>query len=141
MCKEFKQHSHQSSPPDYSKMYMKEIFLKGVFVCAMEAVFYVNVVKNYHANEIMTVVKIKPFDFWRLLNSFMKFDPQMPRILIGHFREIELKIVTESAWLTGSPVVEIIKNIIKSQEGNSGVSLTEYDSTLQPYNMFFKRLL
>jgi hypothetical protein len=49
--------------------------------------------------------------------------------------------VTESAWQNGSPVVEIIKNIIKSQEGNSGVSLTDHDSTLQPYNMFFKRLL
>jgi hypothetical protein len=55
-------------------MYTKEIFLKGVFVCAMESIFYVNVVKNTHANEIMQAINIKPFDFWRLINSFLKFD-------------------------------------------------------------------
>jgi hypothetical protein len=33
-----------------------------------------------------------------------------------HFREIEVKIVSEIAWQNGSPVVEIIKNLIKNQE-------------------------
>jgi hypothetical protein len=56
-------------------MYTKEIFLKGVFVCAMESVFYVHVVKNTHAQEIMEEINIKPFDVWRLINSFLKFDP------------------------------------------------------------------
>jgi hypothetical protein len=56
-------------------MYTKDIFLKGVLVCAIESVFYVNVVKSTHANEIMRQVNIKPFDFWRLMNSFLKFDP------------------------------------------------------------------
>ncbi len=36
----------------------------------------------------------------------------MPRILNNHFREIEIKIVSEIAWQTGSPVVEIIKQQI-----------------------------
>ena len=55
-------------------MYTKEIFLKGIFVCAIECVFFVNVVKNIQPYDIMNVVNIKPFDVWRLLNSFMKFD-------------------------------------------------------------------
>jgi hypothetical protein len=97
-------------------MYTKDIFLKGVMVCAIESVFYVNVVKSTHANEIMRQVNIKPFDFWRLMNSFLKFDAQMPRNLMNHFREIEIKIVSEIAWQNGSPVVDIIKNLIKNQE-------------------------
>jgi hypothetical protein len=31
---------------DYSKMYTKEMFLKGVIVCAIECVFFINVVKT-----------------------------------------------------------------------------------------------
>ena len=46
----------------------------------------------------MRQVNIKPFDFWRLMNSFLKFDAQMPRNLMNHFREIEIKIVSEIAW-------------------------------------------
>jgi hypothetical protein len=37
----------------------------------------------------------------------------MPRVLINHFREIEVKIVSETAWMSGSPVVEIIKDMAK----------------------------
>jgi hypothetical protein len=74
MIKEYENHLKDQRMRDFSKMYTKEIFLKGVFVCAMESIFYVNVVKNTHANEIMQAINIKPFDFWRLINSFMKFD-------------------------------------------------------------------
>lgn len=99
ISKEYDSHAaHGQHNKDFSKMYVKEIFLKGVFVCAMESVLFVNVVKNTHANEIMKVVNIKPFDFWRLMNSFLKFDAQMPRLMLNHFREIEIKIVTETAW-------------------------------------------
>jgi len=116
MIKECQSHTQGVDNKDFTKMYTKDIFLKGVLVCAIESVFYVNVVKSTHANEIMRQVNIKPFDFWRLMNSFLKFDPQMPRNLMNHFREIEIKIVSEIAWQNGSPVVEIIKNLIKNQE-------------------------
>jgi hypothetical protein len=35
----------------------------------------------------------------------------MPRVLNNHFREIEVRIASETAWQTGSPVVEIIKEL------------------------------
>ena len=98
MLKECQSHTQGLENKDFTKMYTKEIFLKGVMVCAIESVFYVNVVKSTHANEIMRQVNIKPFDFWRLMNSFLKFDAQMPRNLMNHFREIEIKIVSEIAW-------------------------------------------
>ncbi len=90
--------------------------------------------------DILNLVNLKAFDYWRLLNSFLKFDPQMPRALNTHFREIEIKIVSEAAWQSGSPVVEIIKEICKSQElGESSDAKT--DKIMQTYNMFFKRVL
>lgn len=51
-----------------------------------------------HIEEVMDAIQLKAFDYWRILNSFLKFDPTMPRALMNHFREIEIKIVSESAW-------------------------------------------
>jgi hypothetical protein len=39
----------------------------------------------------------------------------MPKALNSHFRETEIKIVSEAAWTNGSPVVEIIKDMLKEQ--------------------------
>jgi len=36
---------------DYSNMYLKEIFLKNVIVCALEAIFFINIVKNMPISE------------------------------------------------------------------------------------------
>lgn len=35
----------------------------------------------------------------------------MPKSLNDHFRDIEIRIVSEAAWSNGSPVVEIIKQV------------------------------
>jgi hypothetical protein len=61
----------------------------------------------------------------------------MPRGLNTHFREIEIRIVSEAAWQPGSPVVEIIKEICKDM----GESDSRQEQIMQPYNMFFKRVL
>ena len=90
-------------------MYSKDIFIKSVLVCALEVIFFINIIKTMPITDTLKLLKLKPFDYWRLLESFMKFDAQMPKNLLNHFKEIELKIVTESAWQNGSPVVDIIK--------------------------------
>lgn len=70
-------------------MYMKEIFLKNVLVCSLEVIFFINIVKNMPIDETLKLVHLKPFDFWRLLGSFIKFDVSMPKNLTNHFKEIE----------------------------------------------------
>ena len=68
----------------------------------------------------------------------------MPKSLNTQFRETEIKIVSEAAWQNGSPVVEIIKEIFKTQleEGvNNDENKHRQDQVMQSYNMFFKRVL
>lgn len=64
----------------------------------------------------------------------------MPRILNNHFREIEIKIVSEMAWQTGSPVVEIIKDQIR-ENAQHHAEEHKSEQLMQPFNMFFKRVL
>ncbi len=79
-------------------MYSKDIFIKSVLVCALEVIFFINIIKTMPITDTLKLLQLKPFDYWRLLESFMKFDAQIPKNLLNHFKEIELKIVTESAW-------------------------------------------
>jgi hypothetical protein len=80
-------------------------------VSAIECVFFINIVKTISIQDTLASLDLKAFDYWRLLNSFIRFDPQMPRTLSTHFREIEIKIVTEIAWVIDSPVSETVKRI------------------------------
>lgn len=100
----------QSQITDFSKILTKEIFLKSVLVCSIETIFFIGNVKMMQVEDILNVINLKAFDYWRILNSFLKFDPFMPRVLGNHFREIEVKIVSELAWQNGSPVLDIIKD-------------------------------
>jgi retinoblastoma-associated protein len=83
---------------DFSHILKKEIFIKSVFVCAIETIFYIGNVRMMHIEDILLDLSLNAFDFWRILNSFLKFDPLMPRVLTTHFREIEIKIASETAW-------------------------------------------
>lgn len=49
----------------------------------------------------------------------------MPKGLNSHFRETEIRIVSEAAWTNGSPVVEIIKDIFKTQNKDSTLTPEE----------------
>lgn len=83
---------------DFQKIITKEIFLKSILVCSIETVFFITNVRQMQIEDILKVINLKPFDFWRILNSFLKFDPTMPRVLCNHFRELEIRIASETAW-------------------------------------------
>ena len=61
--------------PELTTLLLTEIFLKSVFVCATETVFFISLVKHLQVHDVLQVIDLKAFDFWRLLNSFLKFDP------------------------------------------------------------------
>lgn len=75
-------------------------------------------------NQLLDYMNLSVFDFWKLVNSFIVVDPQMPTPLKRHFRDIEIKIVTELGWKTGSPILEIIEKILdkaRAEEENEEV--------------------
>ncbi len=74
MIKEYKSHMHNINQ-DFTRIYAKDIFLKSIAVCAIESVLVVNMVRNITSQDILGLVQLKSFDYWRLMNSFLKFDP------------------------------------------------------------------
>lgn len=60
---------------DFTHLISKEMFLKSILACALESVFYITIVKGLQIFDILSIIDLKPFDYWRLLSSFLKFDP------------------------------------------------------------------
>jgi hypothetical protein len=84
------------------------MFLKSVFLCACEIQFYIYNVKDMQVYTLIELVDQPPFDFWRILNIFLKLYRDIPSKLNNQFREIEIRIISELAWKSGSSVIKIL---------------------------------
>jgi hypothetical protein len=80
-------------------------------------------------------MNLSVFDFWKLVNSFIVVDAQMPTPLKRHFRDIEIKIVTDLGWKSGSPILQIIEKILEKamvdHENNQRVNKMNQDVNMQ----------
>jgi len=96
---------------DFSDMLSNSVFISSVFVCAQETTLYICNDKALTLQQMLKEVGLKAFDYWRILNSFIKYDPHMPKLLKLHFREIEINVVSEFAWEPESPVVKVMRKL------------------------------
>lgn len=96
---------------DFSDMLSNSVFISSVFVCAQETTLYISNDKSLTLPQMLKEIDLKAFDFWRILNGFIKYDPHMPKQIKLHFREIEINVVSEYAWEPQSPVVQVIRKL------------------------------
>jgi len=101
-----------SKSSNVAALLKKEIFLKSIFLCALETILFICNNKELQFTQILDAIELTAFDYWRVINSYLKFDPLMPCMLKNHFREIEAKIVSEIAWQKGSPIVDVVQQMI-----------------------------
>ena len=67
---------------------------------------------------------LQVFEFWKILVSFTKFDPEMPFHIKKHLFDLEKRVVTELAWKQGTQVHQLIQKFFEAnreahQLGNS----------------------
>lgn len=109
----------KSLPPKanslFNTLYMKE-FHKAAFTCSAETVLFVYNEQKLLLQQLMKNLRISSFDVWKLINSFIVFDPQMPTPLKRHFRDIEVKIVSQLGWESDSPVIKIISKMLEDMK-------------------------
>ena len=74
---------------------------------------------------VLEKIDLVPFNFWKVINAFLMFDPQMPLPLKRHFRNIEIKIVSQMGWSEKSPIVQFIKNQSTSTKKSTEKSLNK----------------
>lgn len=84
------------------------IFHKSILVSAVETVLLVRNEISCTFIDVLSLFELSAFDYWKIVNAYLKFDPVMPSPLKKHFRDIEIKIVSQMGWSNNSSVHRLI---------------------------------
>ncbi|KAM6385979.1 retinoblastoma-associated protein isoform 4-T5 [Alca torda] len=124
-----KSEEERLSVQNFSKLLNDNIFHTSLLACAVEVVM-----ATYGGNAsqsdgtsaetdlsfpwILNVFDLKAFDFYKVIESFIKAEPSLTREMIKHLERCEHRIMESLAWQSGSPLFDRIRQS-KEREGQS----------------------
>ena len=126
-------------PQSPENILLNEDFHKALIACCIETTLFVN---NY-THEDLTFMRLlelcntQPFEFWKIITSFVRFDPHMPTPIQKHMRELELKIIFQLAWREDSQICSLIKQLVEQNANTadeSGSNTTPTNEVMQEAN-------
>ncbi|NXH17058.1 RB protein, partial [Bucco capensis] len=124
-----KSEEERLSVQNFSKLLNDNIFHTSLLACAVELVM-ATYVRNASQSDgasaethlsfpwILKVFDLKAFDFYKVIESFIKAEPSLTREMVKHLQFCEHQIMESLAWQSGSPLLELIKQS-KEREGQS----------------------
>ena len=62
---------------DFSNILENFTFHKSILVASIETVLLVHYIVQLNFDQILQIVQISAFDFWKIINSYLKFEPQV----------------------------------------------------------------
>ena len=86
-------------------------FYTAIYVCAIETTLFIHNSVQPTFEEVLDSVKLSVFEFWKVIQLFIRHDVTMPNPIKFHFSELEIKVISYLAWKQGSPVIGIINEI------------------------------
>ena len=110
-----KQLNSEKAIRELSRTLSKIEFHKAVFTCAAETMLFIYNEQQPGFEQLLDIMNLSVFDYWKLVNSFIVVDPQMPTPLKRHFRDIEIKIVTELGWKNNTTIIEYQNKLIEDK--------------------------
>uniref|UniRef100_A0A8C3Y231 Retinoblastoma-associated protein n=1 Tax=Catharus ustulatus TaxID=91951 RepID=A0A8C3Y231_CATUS len=120
-----KSEEERLSVQNFSKLLNDNIFHTSLLACAVEVV-----IATYGSNDsagaetdlsfpwILNVFDLKAFDFYKVIESFIRAEPSLTRETIKHLEHCEHRIMESLAWQSGSPLFDLIKQS-KEREGQT----------------------
>ncbi|KAG8586010.1 hypothetical protein GDO81_005208 [Engystomops pustulosus] len=125
------------SVQNFSRLLNNETFHRCLLACAVEVVVATygrNLFQGLANSEtticfpwILGVFEQKAFDFFKVIESFIKAEPSLTKDMIKHLERCEHMIMECLAWQTNSPLYDLIR---QSRE-REGADHPETSSTLQ----------
>lgn len=134
------------SVQNFSKLLNNSTFHTSLLACALEVVMaaygessFKNGGYNHDGGEaadkdvcfpwILNVFDLAAFDFYKVIESFIKADPTLGKDIIKHLETCENLIMERIAWRTGSPLFELLK---QEHEGGAAEQVETPASFSQP---------
>uniref|UniRef100_A0A671DS88 Retinoblastoma-associated protein n=1 Tax=Rhinolophus ferrumequinum TaxID=59479 RepID=A0A671DS88_RHIFE len=120
-----KSEEERLSIQNFSKLLNDNIFHMSLLACALEVVMATysrSTSQNLDTGTdlsfpwILNVLNLKAFDFYKVIESFIKAEANLTRDMIKHLERCEHRIMESLAWLSDSPLFDLIKQA-KDREG------------------------
>ncbi|XP_075447276.1 retinoblastoma-associated protein isoform X2 [Ascaphus truei] len=122
-----KSEEERLSVHNFSKLLNNDIFPTCLLACAVEVVMATygrnafqsqsNPGTNLSFPWILHVFELKAFDFYKVIESFIKAEPSLTRDMIKHLERCEHRIMECLAWQSVSPLFDLIKQT-RDREGS-----------------------
>ncbi|NXG27222.1 RB protein, partial [Dromaius novaehollandiae] len=124
-----KSEEERLSVHNFSKLLNDNIFHTSLLACAVGVVM-ATYGRNASQNDgtsaetdlsfpwILNVFDLKAFDFYKVIESFIKAEPSLTRDMIKHLERCEHRIMESLAWQSDSPLFDLIKQS-KEREGQA----------------------
>ncbi|KAM6144879.1 retinoblastoma-associated protein isoform 2-T3 [Phoenicopterus ruber ruber] len=124
-----KSEEERLSVQNFSKLLNDNIFHTSLLACAVEVVM-ATYGRNASQSDgtsaetdlsfpwILNVFDLQAFDFYKVIESFIKAEPSLTREMIKHLERCEHRIMESLAWQSGSPLFDLIKQS-KEREGQT----------------------
>lgn len=122
-----KSEEERLSIQNFSKLLNDNIFHMSLLACALEVVMATysrSTSQNLDTGTdlsfpwILNVLNLKAFDFYKVIESFIKAEANLTREMIKHLERCEHQIMESLAWLSDSPLFDLIKQT-KDREGSA----------------------
>uniref|UniRef100_A0A8C3LEU2 RB transcriptional corepressor 1 n=1 Tax=Chrysolophus pictus TaxID=9089 RepID=A0A8C3LEU2_CHRPC len=124
-----KSEEERLSVHNFSKLLNDNIFHTSLLACALEIVMATYGRTASHSDGtsaetdlsfpwILNVFDLKAFDFYKVIESFIKVEPSLTRDMIKHLERCEHRIMESLAWQSDSPLFDLIKQS-KEREGQT----------------------
>lgn len=118
------------SVQNFSKLLNDSIFHTSLLACALEVVMAAYGESNFKAGGngvessesalcfpwILDVFSLAAFDFYKVTESFIKAEPTLSKDIVKHLETCENLIMEKIAWVTGSPLFELLKDVTGATE-------------------------
>ncbi|NWT31879.1 RB protein, partial [Cardinalis cardinalis] len=124
-----KSEEERLSVQNFSKLLNDNIFHTSLLACAVEVVM-ATYGRNASQSDstsaetdlsfpwILNVFDLKAFDIYKVIESFIRAEPNLTREMIKHLEHCEHRIMESLAWQSGSPLFDLIKQS-KEREGQA----------------------
>nr|KAF6375148.1 RB transcriptional corepressor 1 [Pipistrellus kuhlii] len=120
-----KSEEERLSIQNFSKLLNDNIFHMSLLACALEVVvatYSRSTSQNLDTGTdlsfpwILNVLNLKAFDLYKVIESFIRAEANLTREMIKHLEQCEHRIMESLAWLSDSPLFDLIKQA-KDREG------------------------
>uniref|UniRef100_A0A674MNT5 Retinoblastoma 1 n=1 Tax=Takifugu rubripes TaxID=31033 RepID=A0A674MNT5_TAKRU len=119
------------SVQNFSKLLNDSTFHTSLLACALEVVMATYGERNMCFPWILDVVELTAFDFYKVIESFIKADPTLSKDIVKHLETCENLIMERIAWRTGSPLFDLLRQEHEGETAEQVETTANFSQPLQ----------